>query len=167
MAVAAARDAFSDAVVRAEFLEHVRAGRAFMRFFTQAAVVGQFSGLRLNTPAGGLTALIYAIALADTAAAHTVNIGSAAAGAPLGLANFNLRLGSAASTTTTEARQNAAAGIVNTLDRRVVAAGADVVWVPAAGGVIEVAPGGTGSSMIVENTAVNLAISGAYVFAEV
>lgn len=90
-------DSFADIITRQEWLQHLRAGRAFANVVSQAAAAGQFAEVELRNPAGSaIRMLIYGLIL-ESSPAMTVGVlvgGSLSAG---GVQGVNLRSGSAAS----------------------------------------------------------------------
>ncbi len=162
LAVAAARDSFTDAVVRAEFLEHVRAGRGFGRGLTQAAVAAQFQASALSNPAAsGVTLLVFS-AVVTVAAAEQVFLSN---GAPSqgGFAGYNLLLDGTTGVGLVVGRSAVALLGGNSVTQEHVAASAQVQMIEP--GTFVSLPAGRFLSC--EGQTVNIALAASYKWVEV
>lgn len=93
LSVASARDAFTDAVARAEWLEHIRAGRAFGVTRKVTAAAGNLPHVGLRFAAGRVNRAVIFSAVVSSPTAQNVQWGWATAGLIPGTGRNRLRGG--------------------------------------------------------------------------
>lgn len=160
LSVAAARDLFTDAVVRNEWMEHVRAGRAFSQNFFRGAVVGNFSMGLLRAPAAGRVLVFSAHARPTAVFTASVAYGRRPDSGIAGEAGQNLLSGNAGSAAIVATTTIAA--LPDSIQTRFKPSGETVDW--PADLVMELP---VGQEMFVALDTLNAAIDGSFLWAEV
>lgn len=153
----------SGVVVRAEFLRHVRAGRAFVGGATQAAVAAQVQAILLRNPAASGKTLLVAAVNGSQSVAGVLLMSQAADSLLAGNVGINLLSGGAASAAIVASQPNAGGQPILAFRRQVAAAvvtdfntGIVALWEVPAGRMVQVSPG-----------VVNVGVDAQYLWAEV